>query len=116
MRRIEGEFGDQRQRGRGEYAAQDEEHVAPAEPVAEHAARDLAEQLAGNLAGEEAAEHLLAVFVRNDVADIGHRDRDDAAGGEAAEQPVGDELRQRMRKPAQEHQQSRRSGSGRRNA
>ena len=39
----------------GEKAGEDEEHAAPAEPVAEHAAGRLAEQLAGNLAVTDSA-------------------------------------------------------------
>ena len=52
-------------------AGEDEEHVAPAELVAEHAAGGLAEQLPEDLAGQEAAEHLLAALVGHDVADKG---------------------------------------------
>ena len=46
------------------------------------AAGGLAEQLAEDLPGEVAAEHLLAALVGNDVADEGHGERNDPAGGE----------------------------------
>ena len=60
----------------------DEEHVAPAEQIAEHATAGLAEQLSQDLSGKIGTDHLLPALVRDDVADIGKRQRDDPAGRE----------------------------------
>src|SRR5258707_10187291 len=67
--------------------AEDDEDAAPADRVAEEAAKDLAEDDAEDLAGEEAREHGLAVLVGDHIAEIGHGERDDGACGGAAEQP-----------------------------
>lgn len=100
--RIEDELRDQRQCCGRKDAAENEEHVAPAEHVAEDAARDLSEQEPGNLAGEIAAEHGLPLLVGDDVADIGHGERDDAAGGQSANEPIGHEFGERECKAAQD--------------
>ena len=68
----------------GEHAGQHEEHVAPAETVAEDAAGGLAEQLAEDLPGRKRPSTVLAPLIGHDVADKGHAERDDPAGGEAA--------------------------------
>ena len=87
-------------------AGENEEHVAPAEIIAEHAAGGLAEQLAEDLPGQEAAEHLLAALIGDDVADEGERERNDPAGGEPAAEPRGHQQRQRGRQPAGQHHQT----------
>ncbi len=98
---------DQRDCGEREQAGQHEEHIAPAEPVAEHAARRLSEQLSEHLTGQEAAQHALAVLVGDDVAEKGHPERDDPAGGKADQEPRNDELRQALRQAAQGNQDRR---------
>jgi hypothetical protein len=47
--RIAPQFSEQPNRGRAEQRRQNEEHIAPAEKIAEHAAGGLAEQLAEDL-------------------------------------------------------------------
>ncbi len=105
--RIAGEFDDERDCGEREQAGQHEEHIAPAEPVAEHAARGLSEQLSEHLTGKELPKHALAVLVGDDVAEKGHPERDDPAGGKTDQQPRDDELRQALRQAAQGNQDRR---------
>jgi hypothetical protein len=50
-RRIDDELAEQRGRDQREHRTQDEEHRAPAKPIADDPARRLTEQLPGNLAG-----------------------------------------------------------------
>ena len=55
----------------------------------EPAAGRLAEQLADDLARQVAPEHLLAPAIGDDVADIGHAERDDPGGPHAGCDPGG---------------------------
>ncbi len=87
-----------------EHSGQHEEDVAPAEQVAQHAARGLAEQLAHDLSAEIAREHRLALLVRRHVADIGHGDRNDPAGGRPRGKASERERRKRMDGAAQRNQ------------
>ncbi len=66
--------------------AEHDEDAAPADGVAKEAAEDLAEDDAEDLPGEETCERRLALLVSNDVAEIGDGERDDGAGGGAAQE------------------------------
>ena len=66
----------------------------------------LSEQLAGDLPGQIAAEHLLAPLVGHDVADEGHAERNDPAGGERRADARERERGERLREPAGEHGQT----------
>ena len=79
--RIARELVEQPDAGEPQHGGENEEHGAPAEIIAEHAAGGLPEQLAEDLTGEEAAEHLLAALIGDDVADKGHGEGNDPAGG-----------------------------------
>ncbi len=103
--RVAQQFVEQADGGDRQQAGQNEEHVAPAEIVAEHAARRLAEHLAENLPRQECAEHLLAPFVRNDVADEGHGEGNDPASGKPAGEAGRDQGRQVRRQSAGDHHQ-----------
>jgi hypothetical protein len=91
--RIDDEFEDEAGRCEGEHACQHKEDVAPAQQIAEHAAGGLTEQLPENLARQIACQDRLQPVARRHVADIGHRDRDDPAGGRAGRESRQSELR-----------------------
>jgi hypothetical protein len=98
--------GERKQRG------EEKEHAPPAEQVAEHTAGGLPEKLAEDLARQKGAEHLLPPLIGNDVAEERKRERNDPAGGEPAGEARRDQHRQRVRKPAEQHQH-RGGGAGR---
>ena len=102
--RIGDELEHQARRGQREDAGEHEEHIAPAQQIAEHAAGGLAGELAEDLAGQVAAEHGLAMLIGRDVADIGHGDRDHPAGRGAGGEPRQHQLRQRTGQAAARHQ------------
>ena len=102
--RVGDEFGDQARAGQGEHGGEDEKHVAPPDEIAEHAAGHLSEQLAQDIARGVARQDRLALVVGGDVADIGHRDRNDPAGRRAGREPRQRKLRQRGRRAADRHQ------------
>jgi hypothetical protein len=73
--------------------------------IADDAAGRLSEQLAGDLSGQIAAEHLLAAFIGNGIADECHPERDDPSGGERCRDARQCERGERLREPAGEHGQ-----------
>src|SRR5215813_5324825 len=87
-----------------EQSREHEKDAAPAEQLAEHAARRLAEQLAENLPREIAREHRLAALVGRHVADIGHGERNDPAGSRARREARGRERGERLHRAAERHQ------------
>ena len=88
--RVAPQFVEQADGGDRQQRGENEEHVAPAEIVAEYAAGGLAEQLAEDLTGQESAEHLLAARVGGHVADEGQGERNDPARREPAAEPRRD--------------------------
>lgn len=109
--RIAPKLVEQAERGSREQSGENEEHVAPAEIIAEHAAGGLAEHLPENLSGQKAAEHLLAALVKDDVADEGEGEGNDPAGGKPAGEPRRHQVRQRGRQAAGHHHGGRERGS-----
>jgi hypothetical protein len=92
--RVNGKLSHQAYGRKREEPGKHEEHVAPAKKVAQDAAGGLAEQLAQNLAGDETSQDLLQAIVRDDISDIGHRDRNDPAGSRTGGEPRQGKLRQ----------------------
>src|SRR5262244_1287728 len=87
-----------------EHAREHEEDAAPSQQLAQHAARRLAEELAENLPREIAGEHRLAALVGRHVADIGHGERNDPAGGGARREARARERGERLHRAAERHQ------------
>src|SRR6266508_5301504 len=88
-----------------EHSREHEEHLAPAQQIAEHPARGLAEQLAGNLPRKIARQDRLAALVGRHVSDIGHGERNDPASRSARSKARKGERRKRLRDAAQRDQE-----------
>jgi hypothetical protein len=102
--RVDDKLEDEPSSREREHGREHEEHVAPAEQVAEHAAGRLAEELAGNLSREIAPQDRLATLVGRHVSDIGHRERNDPSGRRTRSEARNGEGRQRLHRAAQRHQ------------
>ena len=102
--RVRHELEDEPRGRERKHCREDEENIAPAEQVAEHAACRLAEQLPGNLPREIATEDRLPPRIRRHVPDVSHGERNDPAGGDAGGEARNGERRERLHRAAQRHQ------------
>ena len=102
--RVRHELEDEPRGCERKHCREDEENIAPAEQVAEHAACRLAEQLPGNLPREIATEDRLPPRIRRHVPDVSHGERNDPAGGDAGGEARNGERRERLHRAAQGHE------------